>query len=193
MAGAAACGLSACGTGVVRGTSLASCSGVGRRQAAVPSGRALRPQHAAALRRPAPRVLRSSTVRCAKDSDSNGTAAEDITLDFDGQELLRQDVERYKARELQEKQRRPRYYQKEETQENSAFKDFIDKALVADFFFICLALLWLLVGWVQRTTVGDSPLLATWFSLWDPLFQPAIGALMLGALVSGLSGRKKQE
>ncbi|MEM6425292.1 MAG: hypothetical protein AAF728_09050 [Cyanobacteria bacterium P01_D01_bin.128] len=30
--------------------------------------------------------------------------------------------------------------------------------------------------------------LEVWYSLWEPLFMPAIGILMAGALISGLTG-----
>eukprot|EP00899_Mesostigma_viride_P007105 jgi/Mesvir1/16396/Mv18134-RA.1 len=42
---------------------------------------------------------------------------------------------------------------------------------------------------VDRTAAtGDDSIYKQWVALWNPLFQPAIGALMAGALVSGAIG-----
>lgn len=57
--------------------------------------------------------------------------------------------------------------------------------LIADFFFILAILAWLGVGLIEKATVGSSNLVDAWLPLWQWVFQPAIGVLMLGALVSG--------
>ena len=63
----------------------------------------------------------------------------------------------------------------------------ISTFLVADFFFVLAILLWLVVGVVGQ--LNDIPLgLNVWYSLWEPLFMPAIGLLMAGAIASGVFG-----
>lgn len=71
-------------------------------------------------------------------------------------------------------------------------KDILDKVLIGDFFFILLALLWFGVAiGLSASNVATGPLDA-WYNLWKPVFQPALGVLMVGALVSGFTGRKEQ-
>ncbi|GBG66869.1 hypothetical protein CBR_g70745 [Chara braunii] len=70
----------------------------------------------------------------------------------------------------------------------SGWKDLLDKVLVVDFFFVCVALLWLVGGLVERAAFNRTNVIETWATLWTPLFQPALGILMAGALVSGLAG-----
>ena len=75
-------------------------------------------------------------------------------------------------------------------------KDALDRLLVADFFFVLLALAWLVTGVAVKAGGGSSAIADTWLALWMPLFQPAIGLLMAGALVSGGLGwlrDKRQE
>ncbi|PSC75919.1 hypothetical protein C2E20_1148 [Micractinium conductrix] len=71
-------------------------------------------------------------------------------------------------------------------------KDAVDKLLIADFFFILFALGWLGAGLAERSTLQSTNLLDAWLSLWQWVFQPAIGVLMLGALVSGAFGWAKE-
>ncbi|KAI3426892.1 hypothetical protein D9Q98_006836 [Chlorella vulgaris] len=71
-------------------------------------------------------------------------------------------------------------------------KDAVDKLLIADFFFILFALGWLGAGLAERSALQSTHLLDTWLSLWQWVFQPAIGVLMLGALVSGAVGWVKE-
>ncbi len=57
---------------------------------------------------------------------------------------------------------------------------------MADFFLVLAVLAWLAAGAVQAAlSGGSSPLLDAWYPLWPMLWQPAIGVLMAGALVSG--------
>ena len=65
----------------------------------------------------------------------------------------------------------------------------LDKVLIADFVFILFALAWLVAGVAQNATAGNSFLFESWFKLWEPVFQPALGVFMLGAIVSGLKGK----
>lgn len=79
-----------------------------------------------------------------------------------------------------------------EESSDGGFKETLDKVLIGDFFFILVALLWFVVGiGLQVGQVTTGPL-DTWYFLWQPVFQPALGVLMLGALVSGLTGEKEE-
>lgn len=85
--------------------------------------------------------------------------------------------------------------QQQQEQQSGGFKAALDKLLIVDFFFVLFALAWLVVG-VATNGGGEGldgsdpgkingPLLSSWFALWPMVFQPAIGILMAGALVSG--------
>ncbi|GLI71502.1 hypothetical protein VaNZ11_016719 [Volvox africanus] len=76
----------------------------------------------------------------------------------------------------------------------SGFKDTLDKLLIADFFLVLFILAWLAVGVAQNAVNGgNSPLLDAWYPLWPLLWQPALGVLMAGALVSGALGWLKEK
>ncbi|MEW5318628.1 MAG: hypothetical protein WDW38_009835 [Sanguina aurantia] len=61
--------------------------------------------------------------------------------------------------------------------------------LMADFFFVLAILAWLVVGVAQSSfNEGVSPILDAWYPLWPIVWQPALGILMAGALVSGAAG-----
>ena len=64
---------------------------------------------------------------------------------------------------------------------------WLNLALVADFFLVLFGFLWLLIG-VAGRSVGVPLGLEVWHQLWQPVFSPAIGILMGGTIVSGLSG-----
>ena len=58
--------------------------------------------------------------------------------------------------------------------------------LVVDSFLVLFSFLWLVAAVLGRS--AGIPLgIELWFQLWEPVFTPAIGILMLGALVSGLT------
>jgi hypothetical protein len=59
------------------------------------------------------------------------------------------------------------------------------QVLIADFFLVLAILAWLGVGLLEKATVQSSNLVDAWLPLWPLVFQPAIGVLMAGALVSG--------
>jgi hypothetical protein len=65
--------------------------------------------------------------------------------------------------------------------------------LIADFFFVLAILGWLAAGLGAQGALHSSALLDAWFPLWPLVFQPAIGVLMLGALVSGGLGWLKEQ
>ncbi|MBF2055898.1 MAG: hypothetical protein IGQ45_01480 [Cyanobacterium sp. T60_A2020_053] len=68
---------------------------------------------------------------------------------------------------------------------------WLDRLLIADVFLVIIAF-----GWFAIALVGKSmgiPLgWEIWYKLWQPVFNPAIGILFLGALVSWL-GKKWQQ
>jgi hypothetical protein len=65
--------------------------------------------------------------------------------------------------------------------------NIINTLLTINVFFVLLSFVWFAIAVIGKYT--DLPLgLDLWQSLWMPLFQPAIGALMGGAIVSGIGG-----
>uniref|UniRef100_A0A7S1TMC3 Uncharacterized protein n=1 Tax=Erythrolobus australicus TaxID=1077150 RepID=A0A7S1TMC3_9RHOD len=59
----------------------------------------------------------------------------------------------------------------------------LQKILIADFFLVLGFLAWLAVAVVS----GNDDWYSQWYSLWEPFIQPALGVLMLGTIVSGLT------
>ena len=58
--------------------------------------------------------------------------------------------------------------------------------LTADVFFVLASFVWFAVALLGRSF--NLPLgFDLWYRLWEPLFMPAIGLLMAGALLSGIS------
>ncbi|MDJ0736182.1 MAG: hypothetical protein QNJ47_19315 [Nostocaceae cyanobacterium] len=64
------------------------------------------------------------------------------------------------------------------------FLNFLNLVLVADVFLVLFGF-----GWFAIAVAGESagvPLgLDLWHQLWQPVFNPAIGILMAGAILSG--------
>jgi hypothetical protein len=58
--------------------------------------------------------------------------------------------------------------------------------LTLNLFFVLFSFLWLAAAFLAKTAQIDLGL-DLWMSLWMSVFQPSIGILMAGALVSGLS------
>lgn len=58
--------------------------------------------------------------------------------------------------------------------------------LMANLFFVLLSFLWFAVALLGRS-LHVSLGFDVWYHLWQPLFQPAIGILMLGAILSGVA------
>jgi len=73
-------------------------------------------------------------------------------------------------------------------EQEGGVKAALDKLLVADFFAVLAALGWLGAGLAERAALGSSRLVDAWMPLWPLLWQPLIGVLMAGALVSGGAG-----
>jgi hypothetical protein len=80
--------------------------------------------------------------------------------------------------------------------EEGGVKATLDRLLVADFFAVLAALAWLGAGLAEKAAFGSTRLVDAWMPLWPLLWQPLIGVLMAGALVSGGAGwlaSKQQE
>ncbi|MFW6315623.1 MAG: hypothetical protein ACOC1Z_00815 [Cyanobacteriota bacterium] len=62
---------------------------------------------------------------------------------------------------------------------------WLDRALMADLFLVLASFFWFAIALVGRS--ADVPLgLDLWYKLWEPVFTPAIGILMLGAIGNGM-------
>ncbi|MEL7053584.1 MAG: hypothetical protein AAGM45_17610 [Cyanobacteria bacterium J06588_5] len=62
----------------------------------------------------------------------------------------------------------------------------LNTLLMIDLFFVLFSFVWFAIALLGRATninLGFD----LWYSLWDPVIMPAIGILMAGALVSGIS------
>jgi hypothetical protein len=67
------------------------------------------------------------------------------------------------------------------------FLDWLNRILVADIFLVLFSFFWLaiaVVGHAFNLSLG----LDLWYRLWQPVFTPAIGILMAGAVLSGILG-----
>lgn len=63
--------------------------------------------------------------------------------------------------------------------------NLLNTVLVADVFLVLISFGWLAIAVIGRST-GIPLGLDLWYKLWEPLFTPAIGILMAGALLSGI-------
>ena len=62
--------------------------------------------------------------------------------------------------------------------------EWLNVVLMVDLFLVLLSFLWLAVAVAGRA--AKVPLgLDLWYKLWEPVFTPALGILMAGALLSG--------
>jgi hypothetical protein len=66
------------------------------------------------------------------------------------------------------------------------FLEWLNLALTINLFFVLLCFGWFAIAVVGHST-GFSLGLETWYKLWMPVMQPAIGILMAGAIFSGIS------
>ncbi|MEO0948822.1 MAG: hypothetical protein AAFY11_11890 [Cyanobacteria bacterium J06641_5] len=67
------------------------------------------------------------------------------------------------------------------------WRQWLDRLLMADLFLVLGGFLWLAVSSIGRSLDVNLGF-ELWLALWEPLFQPAIGILMLGAIASGIAG-----
>ncbi|MEM6754625.1 MAG: hypothetical protein AAF630_16840 [Cyanobacteria bacterium P01_C01_bin.38] len=63
--------------------------------------------------------------------------------------------------------------------------NLLNTVLVANVFFVLISFGWFAVAVIGRST-GIPLGLDLWHKLWEPVFNPAIGILMAGALLSGI-------
>lgn len=59
--------------------------------------------------------------------------------------------------------------------------------LVADVFFVLFSFFWFVIALLGRSAKVNLGF-DLWYKLWEPIFMPAIGVLMAGAIFSGLLG-----
>ena len=69
----------------------------------------------------------------------------------------------------------------------AGLRQLSDRLLVVDVFVVLAGALWFVVAVVLHSQGVEAPLLG-FQRLWQPLFTPAIGVLMAGALLSGALG-----
>ena len=62
---------------------------------------------------------------------------------------------------------------------------WLNQLLMVDVFLVLLSFFWRAIAVVGRS-IGVPLGLDLWYRLWEPVFTPAIGILMAGALLSGL-------
>lgn len=68
------------------------------------------------------------------------------------------------------------------------FLTWLNRLLVADVFLVLFGFFWLAIAVIGRSM--NIPLgLDLWYKLWQPLFNPAIGILFLGAILTWLIGK----
>ncbi|MGD2180001.1 hypothetical protein [Lusitaniella coriacea] len=66
--------------------------------------------------------------------------------------------------------------------------DGLNKFLMFDLFFVLFAFAWFAIALLGRA--AGLPLgWNVWYALWDPVFMPAIGILMAGAILTGIFGQ----
>ncbi|GAB4210851.1 MAG: hypothetical protein OHK0012_02200 [Synechococcales cyanobacterium] len=67
----------------------------------------------------------------------------------------------------------------------STLRQWLNTLLVADLFLVLAGFIWFVLA-IVTTYAGIPVVYKLWVQLWFPLFQPALGILMAGAVVSGL-------
>ena len=68
-----------------------------------------------------------------------------------------------------------------------ALRHLLDRLLVANVFVVLLGALWFMLAVALHSQGVEAPLQG-FQSLWEPVFTPALGLLMAGALISGALG-----
>lgn len=65
--------------------------------------------------------------------------------------------------------------------------NWLNSALMMNLFFVMFSFVWLAIGLVGRSL--HLPFgFDLWYRLWQPVFMPALGILMAGAIVNGAIG-----
>ncbi|MDX2273223.1 MAG: hypothetical protein NW237_14920 [Cyanobacteriota bacterium] len=67
-----------------------------------------------------------------------------------------------------------------------SLKNLLDRLLIANIFLVFGGFVWFVFS-VSGAFLGIPLGYKLWIQLWLPLFQPALGILMAGAIVSGLA------
>ena len=62
---------------------------------------------------------------------------------------------------------------------------WLNQLLMLDVFLVLLSFFWLAIAVLGRS-LGVPLGLDLWYRLWEPVFTPAIGILMAGAILSGV-------
>lgn len=62
---------------------------------------------------------------------------------------------------------------------------WLDRALMLDLFLVLASFFWFAIALVGRAS-NVSLGLDLWYKLWEPVFTPALGVLMLGAIANGV-------
>ena len=68
---------------------------------------------------------------------------------------------------------------------NDRLISWLNQLLMVNVFLVLLSFFWFAIAVVGRS-LGVPLGLDLWYRLWEPVFTPAIGILMAGALLSGL-------
>ena len=71
---------------------------------------------------------------------------------------------------------------------DNKWKIWLDRILMADVLLVFISFGWLAVAVVGRS-LGVPLGLEIWYQLWEPVFTPAIGILMAGAIISGIASQ----
>jgi hypothetical protein len=79
-----------------------------------------------------------------------------------------------------------------ETGMKEKFLNGLNWLLMADLFLVLASFVWFAIAVAGRATKVSLGL-DLWYSLWEPLFMPAISILMAGALVSGATSWVNQK
>lgn len=69
---------------------------------------------------------------------------------------------------------------------------WLDRLLVADVFLVIIGFLWFAIAVIGRS-MGIGLGWEIWYKLWQPVFNPAIGILFLGAFSSWLVKKINQK
>lgn len=65
-------------------------------------------------------------------------------------------------------------------------REWLNIALMANIFLVLFSFFWLAIAVIGHSV--NVPLgLDLWYKLWEPVFTPAIGILMAGAILSGIT------
>ncbi len=72
------------------------------------------------------------------------------------------------------------------------FLNWLNRFLVFDVFLVLFAFFWFAIALVAHSFNLDLGL-DLWYKLWTPVFQTAIGILMLGAILSWLISKISQK